>query len=191
MDPQQGKADIAPDPNTRISMEEYLDLAMNLNDMSMKSFLMDKINLFSRPGLREYMRRPALEIASASDEEIRQFLQTFGKVTGKCNSSAGKGFRIYTDGEEGSGEDIVARIRADGADIAPVQAASVRTAKRTWPRGSVQTALTSWSPFSVSTPHIRRSIRTASTHFAFIPCAPAGKCGSSCQSCCRPEATGL
>ena len=97
MDPQQGKADIAPDPNTRISMEEYLDLAMNLNDMSMKSFLMDKINLFSRPGLREYMRRPALEIASASDEEIRQFLQTFGKVTGKCNSSAGKGFRIYTD----------------------------------------------------------------------------------------------
>ncbi len=103
--------------DTRISMEEYLDLAMDLNDMSMKPFLRDKINLFLRPGIREYLRRSALETASASDEEIRQFLQTFGKITGKHNSAAGEGFRIYTDGEEGSGEDIVARIRADGADI--------------------------------------------------------------------------
>jgi hypothetical protein len=98
---------------TRISMEEYLDLAMDLNDMSMKRFLMDKINLFIRPGLRELMHRPALEPASADDVEVRQFLRTWGKITGKRNSSAGEGFRIYT----GDGTDTVRRIRNDGADI--------------------------------------------------------------------------
>ncbi len=107
-----GEADIHT-AETRISMEEYLDLAMDLNDMSMKRFLMDKINLFIRPGLRELMHRPALEPASADDEEIRQFLRTWGKITGKRNSSAGEGFRIYTD----NGTDTVGRIRADGADI--------------------------------------------------------------------------
>jgi hypothetical protein len=98
---------------TRISMEEYLDLAMDLNDMSMKRFLMDKINLFKRPGLRELMHRPALEPASADDGEVRQFLQTWGKITGKRNSVGGEGFRIYRD----DGTDTVGRIRADGADI--------------------------------------------------------------------------
>ena len=100
-------------PETRISMEEYLDLAMDLNDMSMKAFLQKKINLFRRPGLREWMQRPALEPASASDEEIRHFLQTWGKLVGKRNTSAGEGFRIYTD----SGTDTVGQIRTDGADI--------------------------------------------------------------------------
>ena len=100
-------------PDTRISMEEYLDLAMDLNDMSMKSILKDKINLFTRPGIREYMHRPALDMAAASDEEIRQFLRAFGKVTGKRNTVAGEGFRIYTD----DGTDMAAQIRADGAEI--------------------------------------------------------------------------
>jgi len=100
-------------PETRISMEEYLDLAMDLNDMSMKAFLQKKINLFRRPGIREWMSRPALEPASASDEEIRQFLRTWEKVTGKRNTVAGEGFRIYTDGET----ETVGQIRADGADI--------------------------------------------------------------------------
>ena len=100
-------------PETRISMEEYLDRAMDLNDMSMKAFLMDKINMFLRPGLRELMRRPALVPAASSDDEIRQFLQTWGKVVGKRNSSAGEGFRIYTD----NGTDPAGQIRSDGADI--------------------------------------------------------------------------
>lgn len=98
---------------TRISMEEYLDLAMDLNDMSLKRFLMDKINLFKRPGLRELMHRPALESASADDGEVRQFLRTWGKIAGKRNSVGGEGFRIYTD----DGTDTVARIRTDGVDI--------------------------------------------------------------------------
>ena len=108
----EGKAGI-PASETRISMQEYLDLAMDLNDMSMKSFLRDKINLFSRPGLREGMRRPALETASASDEEIMQFLRTWGKVVGKRNTVAGEGFQIYT----GNGADKVRQIRLEGPDI--------------------------------------------------------------------------
>ena len=111
MNPQRRNTAIAPD--TWISMEEYLDLAMDLNDMSMQSVLKDKINLFSRPGIRAYMHRPALEVRSASDEEIRHFLAAFGKVAGKRNSVAGEGFRIYTDDER----DRVAQIRADGAEI--------------------------------------------------------------------------
>ena len=111
MNPQQKETVIAPDPS--ISMEEFLDLAMDLNDMSMKSFLQDKINLFLRPGIREYMHRPALDTASAWDGEIRQFLQTCGKVAGKRNTAAGDGFRIYTD----KGADTVAQIRSDGVDI--------------------------------------------------------------------------
>ena len=111
MNPQQIKP--AAEPDTRIPMEEYLDLAMDLNDMSMKSILRDKINLFLRPGIREYMHRPALDAASASDEEIRQFLLSWRKVTGKRNAVAGEGFRIYT----GSETDTTARIRADGTDI--------------------------------------------------------------------------
>jgi len=69
--------------------------------------------MFLRPGLRELMRRPALVPAASSDEEIRQFLQTWGKVVGKRNSSAGEGFRIYT----GNGTDPAGQIRSDGADI--------------------------------------------------------------------------
>ncbi len=102
-----------PAPETCISMEEYLDLAMDLNDMSMKAFLLDKINMFLRPGLQEFMRRPALVPASSSDEQIRQFLQTCKKAVGKRNSCAGEGFRIYTD----NGTDQVGQIRFDGVDI--------------------------------------------------------------------------
>ena len=79
----------------------------------LKRILMDKINLFMRPGLRELMQRPALEPASADDEEVRQFLRTWGKITGKRNSSAGEGLRIST----ADGTDTVRRIRNDGADI--------------------------------------------------------------------------
>ena len=100
-------------PETHICMEEYLDLAMDLNDMSMKAFLRDKINMFLRPGLREFMRRPALVPASSTDEQIRQFLRTWGKIVGKRNTSAGEGFRIYAD----NGADPVGQIRSDGADI--------------------------------------------------------------------------
>ena len=103
----------ADPPEGRIFMDEYLDLAMDLNDMSMKSFLRDKINLFSRPVLRDYMCRPALDLTSASDEEILQFLQTWGKVIGKKNAVAGEGFQIYMNNEE----DMVRKIRSDGADL--------------------------------------------------------------------------
>ena len=100
-------------PEKRIGMEEYLELAMDLNDMSMKAFLRDKINMFLRPGLREFMQRPALVPAASSDEQIRQLLRTWGKVVGKRNTSAGEGFRIYADNDT----DPVGEIRSDGADI--------------------------------------------------------------------------
>ena len=115
-DPQQGSAPskaVIHTSKDRISMEEYLDLAMDLNDMSMKSFLMDKVNLFLRAGLGDYLHRPSLALASASDEDIRQFLRTWGKVVGKRNSLAGEGFRIYVD----EGTDMALQIRSDGADI--------------------------------------------------------------------------
>ena len=102
-----------PAPETCIGMEEYLDLSMDLNDMSMKAFLRDKINMFLRPGLREFMRRKALVPASSSDEQIRQFLQTCIKAVGKRNTCSGEGFRIYTYNET----DPVGQIRSDGADI--------------------------------------------------------------------------
>ena len=100
-------------PETRMSMDEYLDFAMDLNDMSMKAFLRDKINMFLRPGLQEFMGRAALVPAASSDAAIRQFLRTWGRVVGKKNTCAGEGFRIYADG----GLDLVEQIRADGADI--------------------------------------------------------------------------
>ena len=100
-------------PETHICMEEYLDLVMDLNDMSMKAFLRDKINMFLRPGLREFMRRPALVPTSSTDEQIRQFLRTWGKIVGKRNTSAGEGFQIYEDDVT----DPVGQIRSDGADI--------------------------------------------------------------------------
>ncbi|MBO7670656.1 MAG: hypothetical protein J6S60_08695 [Oscillospiraceae bacterium] len=100
-------------PETRIPWEEYLNRAMDLNDTSMKLFLHDKINLFLRPGLREMMGRPALEVSSAADDEICRFLQTWVKAVGKRNDCAGEGFQVYTDSET----DALARIRAEGADI--------------------------------------------------------------------------
>ena len=102
-----------PSPEARFSMEEYLDLGMDLNDMSFKGFLTDKLDMFLRPGLREFMGRPALDPASASDGEIRQFLQAWGKAVGKRNTCAGEGFRIYTDVET----DPAGRVRSDGITI--------------------------------------------------------------------------
>ncbi len=110
----EGGSGIAvPAVRNRIPFDEYLDRAMDLNDMSMRALLMEKINLFLRPGLREFMRRPALDPASASDEELRQFLGTWGRVVGKKNSTAGDGFRIYED----KGTDPVPQLRLDGVDI--------------------------------------------------------------------------
>ncbi len=86
-------------PETRMPREEYLDRVMDLNDMSMKPFLQEKINLFLRPGLREMMGRPALDTASAADDEICCFLQTWGKVVGKKNACVGAGFQVYTESE--------------------------------------------------------------------------------------------
>ncbi len=100
-------------PETRMPREEYLDRVMDLNDMSMKPFLQEKINLFLRPGLREMMGRPALDVASAADDEICRFLQTWGKVVGKKNACVGAGFQVYTESET----DAAVRVRTDGVDI--------------------------------------------------------------------------
>ena len=98
--------------DTYISRNEFICRGADLNDLSMRPLMKDKVNLFTRLG-EQYMGRTALNPAEADDAEITEFLQRHGKIVGKKNSAGGDGFQIYS-AEAG---DTVEKIRADGVAV--------------------------------------------------------------------------
>ncbi len=93
--------------DTFMSLQENIRRAVDVNDLSLRAVVREKIHLFTRLGA--YMGRAALDMSTASDGEIEDFLRRWGTVVGKKNLAAGSGFKIYS-AEKG---DTAAGIRAD------------------------------------------------------------------------------
>jgi len=96
---------------TYLSNQEYVHRAINLNDLSLRPLVRDKMNLFTRLGT--WMGRAALDMSGASDEQINTFLQQNGTVVGKQNSASGRGFHVYATENGDSAE----TIRADRPEL--------------------------------------------------------------------------
>lgn len=79
-----------------ISVEEYIHLALSVNDISLRSIVNDKYKTFLRLG--KLMGREALMIKDADEKTINDFLKKHHKVVGKHNESDGRGFKIYEEG---------------------------------------------------------------------------------------------
>ncbi len=92
-------------PETFMPMNEYICRAVDLNDLSMKPLVINKINVFTR--LKDSMGREVLNVTTAAPADIDAFIEKHGTVVGKTDLSAGRGFRVFSKAD-GDGHDTVA-----------------------------------------------------------------------------------
>lgn len=98
-------------PDSYMYLPEYFERGMALNDYAFREALNKKQYLFKR--IPEFMNRGYLVVAEASDAEIAEFISKYQKVAGKCNLSAGKGFKCYCAGEQ----NLPGKVRTDGVEL--------------------------------------------------------------------------
>jgi len=93
-------------PEEYMPMQEYIDNALWLNDLSLSEAADAKYTLYVRTP--EFMGREAIDLNTANDTQIALFAITHKKFVGKTNWGFGRGFKVF----HGTDKDVVQQVRA-------------------------------------------------------------------------------